>query len=532
MMKKLYISMMMLGAVAFTSCDMDLKPVGSLDEETAIQDEKDLRQFRNIINTNMRSVTAGAWVYLTDIQLDGFNGLISNGNNLSDFSFGQIFPSNSSVASCWAGCYAMIANANSLIEHADRMLASDSYTDDNKVMFTRYKGEAQFARAYAYFWLAEHFSQPYTQIDPNSEHSGIPLTTKYDPTGDISKYPDRPTLAETYKLIDDDLTAAYDEISAYEKSGVTDSYTTQYEKDSPTGYLSSYAVAAMQARVALVKGDWQTALDKAESVINAKSTRISLGGNTKYSLATLTNYKTMWSKDTGTEIIYQPIMLADEGRISTGSLYQTTDETAPQYIPNFGTLMMYDEGDVRFDAFFKAYDNGFLVEGSTYKAYAFCKYPGNSTLNPTKNDFVNMIKVFRISEMYLIAAEACGRLGDGANLTKGTKYLNDFCAKRYSGYTSKTWTSRELVDATLKERKLEFLGEGMRWTDLRRTGSGFTRESDFNIGDEAYDKINNVLFNNGKNIKYLPGDYRFTWPIPKDEIDANPKLASQQNPGY
>ena len=29
--------MMLLGAMAFSSCDMDLKPVGTLDEETAIQ---------------------------------------------------------------------------------------------------------------------------------------------------------------------------------------------------------------------------------------------------------------------------------------------------------------------------------------------------------------------------------------------------------------------------------------------------------------------------------------------------------------
>ena len=68
--------MMLLGAMAFSSCDMDLKPVGTLDEETAIQNAQDLRQFRNTLYTNLRAVTSGSYIYLTDIQLDGFNGLI------------------------------------------------------------------------------------------------------------------------------------------------------------------------------------------------------------------------------------------------------------------------------------------------------------------------------------------------------------------------------------------------------------------------------------------------------------------------
>ena len=55
--------MMLLGAMAFSSCDMDLKPVGTLDEETAIQSTQDMRKFRNTLYTNLRSVTSGAFVY-------------------------------------------------------------------------------------------------------------------------------------------------------------------------------------------------------------------------------------------------------------------------------------------------------------------------------------------------------------------------------------------------------------------------------------------------------------------------------------
>lgn len=183
--------MMLLGAMAFSSCDMDLKPVGTLDEETAIQNSLDMRKFRNTLYSNLRTVTAGSYVYLTDIQLDAFNGLISNGNNLSDFSFGQIYPTNSSITSYWGGNYVMISNCNALIDHADRLMASSGFTDNDKIMFARYKGEALFTRAFGYFGLVEHFSKSYTQTDPNAKASGVPLVTKYSPTGDVTKYPGR-----------------------------------------------------------------------------------------------------------------------------------------------------------------------------------------------------------------------------------------------------------------------------------------------------------------------------------------------------
>lgn len=520
-MKKLYISMMLLGAMAFTSCDMDLKPVGTLDEETAIQNAKDMRKFRNTLYTNLRIVTSGAYVYLTDIQLDAFNGLISNGNNLSDFSFGQIFPTNSSVSGYWGSCYTMISNCNALIDKGNQLLASPSTTDDEKVVYGRYIGEARFTRAFGYFGLAEHFSKPYTQTDPTTPHSGVPLVTTYSPTGDASKYPDRATLAATYDLIDADLAEAYTALKSYEESGYTDSDVEQYETDK-TAYLTSYAVAAMQARVALVKGDYKTAYEKATEVITSN----------KYKLVARNSFKRMWTNDTGSEIIFQPFMSSTEKGSSTGGVFQNKDEQDPYYIPNYGTLMMFveNEGDIRYDAWFTTYDN-FLIEGTSYKAYIFCKYPGNSTINTTENQFINKIKVFRTSEMYLIAAEAGARLG-GEYLTQANQYLNDFCKKRYSGYTNKTYTAQQLLNETLSERKREFIGEGMLWTDLRRTNQGFQRVSDFEIGDPDLDKISGVMFNLGKNLKYEAGDYRFTWPIPKDELDANPQLKGQQNAGY
>jgi len=36
----------------------------------------------------------------------------------------------------------------------------------------------------------------------------------------------------------------------------------------------------------------------------------------------------------------------------------------------------------------------------------------------------------------------------------------------------------------------------------------------------------------GTDIEKEATDNRWVWPIPKDEMDSNPQLKGQQNPGY
>ena len=62
-MKKIYLSLMLLGALTFTSCDMDKVPYGSLDENTAVSKMQDLTKFRDQLYGTLRGVTAGNWVY-------------------------------------------------------------------------------------------------------------------------------------------------------------------------------------------------------------------------------------------------------------------------------------------------------------------------------------------------------------------------------------------------------------------------------------------------------------------------------------
>lgn len=504
-MKKILFALLMVGALV-TSCDMDKKPYGSLDNDTAIQNLNDCRRFRNGLYASMRSLTTGGYVNYPEIQMDIFQGVTTNGNRIGEFSNGNINSSTRDIATIWGNIYSVINSANFIINKMDEMLTNNEYTAEEHAELARYDGEAKFVRAYCYYWLADHYCSTYSASIAQSPGRGLPLVTVYNPTGDSSKYPGRSTQDETYKLINDDLTDAYNALLEYEKS--------DNEFVAPNAaYLSSYAVLALQARIALLKGDNTTALSKAEEIIKSQI----------YKLAEISAYEAMWTKDEGTEAIFRPFMSSTELGASLGGAYLSTKLDGADYIPTYDILNMYDEEDVRFDAFFTVWE--LAVDGNDVPAYVFKKYPGNEALKTTATpNYVNMPKMFRMGEIYLIAAEAAAT----ANPTLANKYLNELRSKRIADYEEINYADQILVQQIRSERLKELIGEGFRMSDLRRWGIGFQRNPDHPENPD----INNILVPNGKELVYPAGDYRFVWPIPSAEMETNPQLAGQQNPGY
>ncbi|MBO7067856.1 MAG: RagB/SusD family nutrient uptake outer membrane protein [Bacteroidaceae bacterium] len=502
-MKKVYISLMLLLGL-LSSCSMDKSPYGVLDETTAIQNMNDLARLRNGAYTRLRSMTAGTWVTYSDIQMDQFHGLTSNGNRVGIISNGLITSSQDDIEGFFRACYAYIADMNYLIEQCDKFAATMSEADQPAI--ARYKAEACFTRAFAYFYLIDHYCQPYAKVDPTAAHTGVQIVTKYEPTGDVTKYPSRSTLEESYALVENDLETAYNGLKAYEAA--------DDEAVAPNAaYLSSYAVAAMQARVALIKGDYDTAKTKADEVI----------GSGKYALTEIDDYEKLWTNDEGTEVLFRPVMSNVEGLVSTGEAYTaSSSETSADYIATTATLALYSDGDVRFDAFFKVWNLD--IEGTQVGSYVFLKYPGNASLRTgSENNYVNMPKPFRLSEMYLVAAEAAAKTNADAS-----PYLNALMAKRITGYMDANYPVNTVMDVIKAERQRELLGEGFRMSDLRRWNDGFKRDG-AHLENPALDPF---IVAAGANLGYAADDYRFTWPIPKTEIDSNPNVAGQQNPGY
>jgi starch-binding outer membrane protein, SusD/RagB family len=138
------------------------------------------------------------------------------------------------------------------------------------------------------------------------------------------------------------------------------------------------------------------------------------------------------------------------------------------------------------------------------------KYP-NST-QPEKDE----VKIVRLSEVYLIAAEAAYNL---SNEPVARQYLNDVATRRdptFMGYVS---IGAALLNDILLERRKELAFEGHRYWDLARNNLNVTR-------------VNTAGNYTGVPLTISTTNFRRILPIPQTEIDANPNIRNQQNPGY
>lgn len=127
--------------------------------------------------------------------------------------------------------------------------------------------------------------------------------------------------------------------------------------------------------------------------------------------------------------------------------------------------------------------------------------------------------------MYLIIAEASA----STDANKANTALNTLRAARIADYEEQTYSGQNLVNQVREERTKELIGEGFRISDLRRWNLGFSRSTAY---EDIYEDVPSILIPASMNVTYEPGYYRLILPIPTGEMETNPQLEGQQNPGY
>jgi hypothetical protein len=138
----------------------------------------------------------------------------------------------------------------------------------------------------------------------------------------------------------------------------------------------------------------------------------------------------------------------------------------------------------------------------------FNKYPPQSS-PPHGSAQPNDFTFFRLSEMYLIKAEAENELGLPGALTD----LN-FIHTKHQATPVAAGSQQQIRDAILNERLLELSAEGKRRTDMIRHGKflNWTEASAHGHVDKSADK------------------FRVLFPISVNALGSNPQLV--QNKGY
>ena len=127
--------------------------------------------------------------------------------------------------------------------------------------------------------------------------------------------------------------------------------------------------------------------------------------------------------------------------------------------------------------------------------------------------------VFRLADAYMMRAEALFRLGGAANIDAAVADINKIRERAY-GNTSGNITSSALsLDFLIDERGREFYYEAQRRTDLVRFGK-FT-------GGAYLWQWKGGAFAGASTSEHLD-----LFPIPGDELVANPNYNGVNNPGY
>lgn len=380
----------------------------------------------------------------------------------------------SSLNSTYIRLYDLINNTNNIIFYTPT--ASGLTPEKNRII-----AEAKCIRSLAHFNLLRVFARPYN-FTANASHLGVVINLKPQLITDPS--PVRLTSAESYQAIINDLLEAialFDNSSAGLSSGATQTY------------FSKNAAKALLAKVYLYTNNWDKAFEYADDVIK----------NGGYTLLSNANYVASWSGRTpSTESIFELALEIDFSGTSIGSFYEISNSGGLRMFAATNDLLsLYSTTDVRGNP---SLFNVVTISGVSY--FSTKKYAtGGVQATPPK--------VIRLSEMYLIRAEAAAEQLT-PNFTQANNDLNTIRRRADNTVALLNITDKtNLLNAILLERRKEMAFEGELLFDLLRKKKDILR-TDCNA------TVCNILNT----------DNRLIMPLPAVTVNTNGSMI--QNPGY
>ena len=328
----------------------------------------------------------------------------------------------------------------------------------------------------------------YAQIPTQSAGAGasdgiVYIKVEDGDTGDPTAQPSRETVDSNYAEIINDLETA-----------------SQLIADSNTeGRLDRNRVFGLLSRVLSVNGDYELAINTADEVST--------------SLATAAELLDVYEDTSNAGIVVElSVNTTSESNFNNvGVLYSQSNasSTISEYAVEFEFFNSISADDLRRNVIQFVGNN----QGNDYNAVR--KFLGETGQVNGRVD----IKVMRAAEVLLNKAEAQYELGLE---TEALATLDELRAQRFTGFTSPGESGQALEDAIQFERRVELCFEGHRFFDLKRRGESVERSDNGDIIDGS---------GTPAEVQTLAaGDFRFQFPIPVAEINANPNMV--QNPGY
>jgi len=412
----------------------------------------------------------------------------------------------------WEQLYALINQCNVIIEGADAAVASGVIEAD---LANPYKGEALFLRALSHHELLLHFSRPFA--DNPTTNLGVPYRTIAITGATSAKEAnslERGTVAEAYTKLLADLDEAENILPAT-RSSVGDRISR----------ATKGAAIALKTRVKLHMADYKGVIaEGAKLGTDGSGAFQSAIGNFKLEADPTTPFL---SYSNNAESIFSVAQsIASNGGVN-GAISGMLGPSALNgrdlvaISPNFYNADFWLNTDLRKTNLTYKQSTGDRPFVYTYK---YRKYGDNDDWNP----------ILRYAEVLLNVAEAYAYDGNNAQALRLLNAVRDRSVGAANSYG--TTVPADLKKAIYNERRIEFSAEGKRWADLHRLalspyGAG-------GIPAKVLPQQLSAAVYNGSTIlapsqAAVPySQYVFLWPIPQSELDANPVLRAQQNPGW
>ena len=497
-MKKIaYILFSAILFISNTACDdfLDVTPDSDYTVDEGYKNEADFERAISAVYGQQQALynTNSCWFMQINFRSDDSR----NSNNIGRFVDS---PNEAAWGAAWKIFWSIINRSNLILDKIDNA----TFTNEEKRDYI--KGEAYMMRAYAYWSLGWQWG-------------GMPLITKTTPLAELRKIA-RSTQEATFDRAALDYKEAFNLLpETWDSNGV--------------GRATRYAAAGMLGRLYMFENKPDSAKKYLEKVIDKEPSLYKMAAKYEYCFSD--------TYDNDKERVWEVQFIG--GQLGEGSSFISGFIPEKLTIPNDRYLAPFSgySGNMRAsENMWEAYEaspktdlrkdqtlvtfvkiNG-IYDTQSKLIHKYCKY---DTYTPKeKNDWANNLPILRYTDVKLMYAEALNELAYSADDNSAQfKILTE--VRKRAGLNA--LTSAELPDkeafkeAVMKERRVEFAFEGLRWCDLIRWGIAVKTMNDhFMHSDEG-------------SGRYTVKDYQLLFPIPFAEMSAyNDKSVMWQNDGY
>jgi len=482
--------------VILAGCEkqLDQTPESSLATDNFFTNNNDFLQAVNGVYSQLNNYPSQA-LWLSEMRSDNINAT-SDGNRDWDGinNFTPNITTTGFITTAWRANFNGIYNANTVLEalqtKANVLSAANA---------TRYTAEVRFLRAFYYFSLVRTFGQ-------------VPLVSTVKSAVEVASIPRSP-VADVYALIESDLQFAAANLPAT-FTGIDLGRPTASAARGLLGlvYLTKSGPTYGINGPGLNSNEYDKAAALFDQVITGSPFSFSANYANIFSYTNENNSEVVFDiqfasslNGAGFPSHLAPVAYWTSNGISNsfGNGYGASTFPVSKSLVNSYTTNTVSGTDVRYP---------FNV-ATTYAPGPFIKkYIDVPKRGLSGRDWSINFIVLRYTDILLMKAE-CILRGAPGNQADVDAIVNRVRARAGVGPLTNV-----TLATLMQERQREFLGEGLRWNDLVRSGLAVTQMNAWRAAD-AITKINEIVPN------YI------IYPVPAAEIQTAPGLYTQ-NPGY